>query len=336
MKYIVMECFPSYAVLLDEEGRFFKAANLHYQVGQAVFDPVLMKEVGRKKRPALRWLAGGIAAAAACCLLFFGVAYYQNYCAPYTELYLTINPEVQIDLNRQGGVVGLSGQNEEGAELVEGYDARGKDKVEVTGDLIDRAIDLGYLSEGGKVSIAIDAPEEALFEEYGVELRTGVTEHLDGRLQVTVEIVSYDAAAPEPEKTPAPTQSVAPEPSAEPTPAATPVYLPQDDTDYSDTGYGPNADGVTDYDDTDYGPNADGVTDYGDTDYGPNADGDTDYDDTDYGPNADGVTDYDDTDYGQGGGSQDDDTDYGDRDDGRDDDDTDYDDRGDDDDDDGD
>ena len=73
MKYIVMECFPSYAVLLDEEGRFFKAANLHYQVGQAVFDPVLMKEAGRKKRPALRWLAGGIAAAAACCLLFFQV-----------------------------------------------------------------------------------------------------------------------------------------------------------------------------------------------------------------------------------------------------------------------
>ena len=24
MKYIVMECFPSYAVLLDEEGRFLK------------------------------------------------------------------------------------------------------------------------------------------------------------------------------------------------------------------------------------------------------------------------------------------------------------------------
>lgn len=73
---------------------------------------------------------------------------------------------MQIDLNRQGGVVGVSGQNEEGEELVEGYDARGKDKVEVTGDLIDRAIDLGYLSEGGRVSIAIDAPEEALFEEY--------------------------------------------------------------------------------------------------------------------------------------------------------------------------
>ena len=43
MNYMVMECHPSYAVLLDEEGRFLKAANLHYKTGQIVHDPVLMK-----------------------------------------------------------------------------------------------------------------------------------------------------------------------------------------------------------------------------------------------------------------------------------------------------
>lgn len=69
-------------------------------------------------------------------------------------------------------------------------------------------------------------------------------------------------------------------------------------TDYYDTDYGPNNDGVTDYNDTDYGPNNDGVTDYDDTDYGPNNDGVTDYNDTDYGPNNDGVTDYRDSNYG--------------------------------------
>lgn len=56
--------------------------------------------------------------------------------------------------------------------------------------------------------------------------------------------------------------------------------------------------GNTDYYDTDYGPNNDGVTDYNDTDYGPNNDGVTDYNDTDYGPNNDGVTDYRDSNYG--------------------------------------
>ena len=42
MKYMVMECHTGYAVLLDEEGRFWKAANLHYQVGETVEDPVRM------------------------------------------------------------------------------------------------------------------------------------------------------------------------------------------------------------------------------------------------------------------------------------------------------
>ena len=44
MSYLVMECHPGYAVLLDEEGRFLKAANLRYEIGQTVYDPVLMKE----------------------------------------------------------------------------------------------------------------------------------------------------------------------------------------------------------------------------------------------------------------------------------------------------
>ena len=36
MNYLVLETHPAYAVLLDEEGRFLKAANLHYQVGDTV------------------------------------------------------------------------------------------------------------------------------------------------------------------------------------------------------------------------------------------------------------------------------------------------------------
>ena len=34
MKYLVMECGLSYAVVLDQEGRFLKVANLNYQIGQ--------------------------------------------------------------------------------------------------------------------------------------------------------------------------------------------------------------------------------------------------------------------------------------------------------------
>ena len=97
MNYLVMECHPGYAILLDEEGRFLKAANLHYKVGQTVRDPVLMRT--ERRRPA-RWVRSGIAAVAACLLLFLGAQFYQGYLQPYSFIYLTINPEVRMNLNR--------------------------------------------------------------------------------------------------------------------------------------------------------------------------------------------------------------------------------------------
>ena len=45
MKYLVMETFNSYAVLLDEEGRFVKTSNLNYEIGNTVTTPVLMRDM---------------------------------------------------------------------------------------------------------------------------------------------------------------------------------------------------------------------------------------------------------------------------------------------------
>ena len=36
MEYLVMECGLSYAVVLDQEGRFIKVPNLGYEVGQTL------------------------------------------------------------------------------------------------------------------------------------------------------------------------------------------------------------------------------------------------------------------------------------------------------------
>ena len=66
MSYLVMECHPGYAVLLDEDGCFLKAANLRYEIGQTVYDPVLMKETPERRRHTVRWISSGIAAIAAC------------------------------------------------------------------------------------------------------------------------------------------------------------------------------------------------------------------------------------------------------------------------------
>ncbi len=190
MSYMVIECRRSYAILLDEEGRFLKAANLHYQVGQTVSDPVLMREPQAAASPALAWVKRGAAAAAACLLLLLGISVYSFYFSSYSSIYLAINPEVRMDLNRQGSVVNLTGTNADGERLLEGYDGRGKDKVTVADELIDRAIAMGFLSEGGQVSFRIDAPDQALFQEYGIQLRTEVSQYLSGRLAVSIEVVS--------------------------------------------------------------------------------------------------------------------------------------------------
>ena len=286
MSYLVMECHPGYAVLLDEEGRFFKAANLQYEVGQRVYDPVLMREEPQKQSHTIRWIGGAVAAIAACLLLVFGIGYYQNYLQPYSSIYLTINPEVQMDLNRQGTVVDLTGTDEDGEKLLEGYDGKGKDKVTVADELIDRAIAMGFLSEGGQISFSIDSPDEAMFQEYGMQLRTQVEEYLDGRMTVMIEIVNYQNGqreeAPEEVSTTTPLVTTTPPATTttppQTTPATTPVAPPpatSPSTGYGNTDYGPGSDG-----DSGYSRGSDNGSDDSGYDDDDNDDGgDSNYDD---------------------------------------------------------
>ena len=269
MSYMVMECHTGYAVLLDEEGRFVKAANFRYSVGQTVYAPVLMRDA--PSHNAARRIYSAVAVIAACIALLLGFSYYENYLRAYSSIYLSINPEVQMDLNRQGTVVGVYGTNDDGELLVEGYNGRGKDKTTVADELIDRAIDMGFLSEGGRISFSIDTPDDVLFQEYGVELRENITKHLDGRITVVIEIVNYGA----------PVQGENTEDSSTSSPDSTSNQtIPDDDipedTSSSgqssvappagDSGYGSSDYSSTvpqpEYNDTDYGAGSDGVTDY--------------------------------------------------------------------------
>ena len=307
---MVMECHPGYAVLLDEEGRFLKAANLHYEVGQTVYDPVLMRQSAEPRRGFARWTAAAVAVAA-CLLLLVGFGYYRNYLQPYSSIYLAINPEVRIELNRRGDVVDVVGTNRDGEQLVRSYDGRGKDKVTVTDELIGRAIDMGFLSDGGMVSVSIDSPSDEVSRQYGVELRTVVEEHFSGRITVTIEIVGAPASpstpvptspptpastpahtpspvptpTPAPTQTPTPTPAPTPVPTPPPTPAPTPVTPTpaptpaSTQTPVSTPVPTPAPTPTPGYGDTNYGDSGYGNTDYGNTDYD---DGATNYGDTNY------------------------------------------------------
>ena len=230
MKYMIMECHTSYAVLLDENGCFWKAANRRYQIGQTVEDPVLMREAGAGKRMKLRAVMAA-AVAAACFLLAF-TGYYRDYMVMETAVYLTINPSVRMELNRKGQVMNVSGINEDGRKLLEGYRQGSRERLTVAKELIGRAAQMGYLSAGGTVVVDIDAPEEAVFQKYGVELRTELADYLRETLEVEIQIVKHDGGAgnvpakPE-EEDPSVTETEpgkAKQPAARPADCEEPVY----------------------------------------------------------------------------------------------------------------
>ena len=314
MNYLVMEVHPAYAVVLDEEGRFLKAANLRYQVGDTVRSIVELRPA--RNRPAAWWKPlAGLAAAAACfCLVFFG--YYQPNYTPYGTLRIQINPDVELTVSRTDRVLELEGLNPDGEELIEGYSYQGKDRQTAANELVERAIAMGYLSSGDTVSITVSSSDADWQAREEARTRAQLEERYGETIVIRLGEASGQPEPQPPEETaeiviPISPQTPTPAPVSTPTPVPTPIP--------GDTDYGPNADGVTDYDDTDYGPNADGVTDYDDTGDGPYTDGVTDYEDR-----GDGE-------YGDDGGDDDDDGDDDDRDDDGDDDDRDDDDRDDDD-----
>ena len=231
MKYLVLELHPAYAVLLDEQGRFLKAANLGYSVGQKVEQPVLLRS---PRLLTLNFAAiGGLAGAAACaCLVFFG--YYQPNYATYGTLQMAINPQVEMTLSRTDRVLALEGLNADGADLIQGYDFAGRRSDEVAEDLVERAFDLGFLEEGGPVFLSVDGGDDAWQDD----TENRVKDTLESRYAQTIVIYLGEPGpeptpTPTPTPTPAPTPAPTPVPTPAPTPVPTPVLapVPQDDWD---------------------------------------------------------------------------------------------------------
>ena len=216
-----MEVHPAYAVVLDEEGRFLKAANLRYQVGDTVRDIVELRHP-REKRPALWKPLSGVAGLAAClCLVFFG--YYQPNFTPYGALRIQINPDVELTLSRTDRVLELEGLNEDGQSLIAGYEYSGKDREDVTGELVERAIDMGYLSGGETVSITVTSADA----DWQAREEQAAREDLEERYGETI-VIQIGPADEEPV-----TEvviPVTPEPEPEPVPD-TPPKRPVDDDD---------------------------------------------------------------------------------------------------------
>ena len=194
MKYLVMECNGDYAVLLDEHAGFVKAVDSGYAVGDTIENPKLIRQ-GRSRSAILMRVTKCAAAVAACMAVVLGINYYNQYMTAYSYVTISINPDIKMSLNRHGEVLSLVGLNEDGNVLIDGYDPDRKDKTTVSDELIDRAMEMGFLSDGDTITFEIDTPDAELSEEYGAELQSNALEHTKKMGEVEVIIRKPENAA---------------------------------------------------------------------------------------------------------------------------------------------
>ena len=188
MSYLIMECAASYAIALDEEGRFLKVPNLGYEVGQRVDDVVIFgtgpfgeAEVLPFEPQAARRTRGRRLAivAAAACLVVAAISGAAIWRLPVGTVYMAINPEVSMEVNRLDRVVSLEGENADGAALIDGFGYYGRTVDEVSDGLADRAEERGYLKDGGTIELSVESDDE--------EWKTATEDRLIVELEVHLE-----------------------------------------------------------------------------------------------------------------------------------------------------
>ena len=192
MKYLVMETHPAYAVVLDERGRFLRAANLHYEVGETV-NQVVELQLPPARRFRAWWLVGLVAVLLGLGVLFFG--FIRPQWMVYGTVRLQINPDVQLSVNREDDVVKLEGLNQDGEALIEGYDFRGEECDDVVEDLVKRALRMGYLETGGTVSLSASGGSSHWRDEMEKDLRETILDEFKGSVQVSAGDAGTDQTA---------------------------------------------------------------------------------------------------------------------------------------------
>ena len=303
--YLVMEVNSAYTVVLDNEGRFIKTANSGYQTGDIVEKIIPLRYPQDRKKQfthAVR-IAAGIAAGI--CIGLFGIYEYQYTFLPYGTVLMQINPEVELTLSHSGRVLDLDGTNNDGRALIEGYEYRGKDRYTVADELADRAIEMGFLDNGGQISLLADSKNISWAEDLEQELVSSLNEHLK-EYDLTIEVTVGTADSGEAEILEEPQSITITIPSDSQTPSQ---------SQGGDSGYtGSDSDGDSNYDSS--SGSSGGDSGY-DSNSGSSSDGDSNYDSGS--GSSDGDSSYDsgsgssdgDSNYDSGSGSSDGNSSYG-------------------------
>lgn len=183
MEYLVMECGLSYAVVLDQEGRFIKVPNLGYEVGQTLDQVILPSTNIYTQFFSSQFLH--FATAIACVFILFTSGFYL-WQSPVGIVRMQINPDVQMSVNRFHRVVHLDSLNDDGTLLIDGYRSYGKKLVLVSDELADLAVNMGYLKDGGQITLTIASAKE----KWKIRTEKALITELDSHFHQQVQIVT--------------------------------------------------------------------------------------------------------------------------------------------------
>ncbi|WP_028521015.1 anti-sigma-I factor RsgI family protein [Ruminococcus flavefaciens] len=211
MKYIVMECNEGYAVLMDEESRFVKAADLSYEVGQTVTDPVIMNsDEDRAKKITFR--IGRIAAVAASLVLMVsaGSIYYSRNLKPHSTVLISSDANIRLELNKKGKVLHIKCDDNIGKEILKNYDGKGKDMLTVANEILELEKEKGVISEGDTVDFYIESDNSRDYDTYKKDVEKGISD-------INVNVKGVNGTKPA-EKA-KPDDKAKPEPAVKPDPA---------------------------------------------------------------------------------------------------------------------
>lgn len=221
MKYMVLECHLGYAIVLDEMGRFKKVANQNYEVGQMVDRVFEMKEAEER-----HWFTPkvmGVLTTMMAAIVILFVVFNQSSSPKEFLAFVTlkINPEVRIQLNQEKTVVGLEGVNPDGKDLIVGYTYTDKKLDPVMDELVDLAIEKGYLYDGGEVAITFDGDDQDWIVNASSEMKNHMAQVMGSKVSATIIVGDTNSNNYE-------------------------IVIPVEPQ--------PNQEGQTDYDDNQYGP----------------------------------------------------------------------------------
>ena len=107
-------------------------------------------DITRQRKVSFKPIMSFVSVAAVFMLVFFN---FQQFRLPDSQIYLDVNPGIQITTNNRDKVIKLEAINEDAKNIIENIEFKNKELDVVTGNILDSLVDKAYLDEDDDVML---------------------------------------------------------------------------------------------------------------------------------------------------------------------------------------